>query len=262
MDLDKLNSLTKYPSIPTYHALREKGRIAADAQPQVSFCDEQALTTEDEQDLIITEKVDGCGGRIIVLPDGDWLIGSREELLTARGDRIPNSVLRIVEALQPLANFVCEGFVRFVLETTAVVVFAEVYGGSVTKNSKQYTQTKQLGYRVFDIAYVPLEMLDKDRAEIASWRDHGGQRFVDEVALIRYATTLNFALTPRWAASTLPPNRPTDVATWLYQFRYSQCVLDTGMEGAAEGVVVRTPTRSKIAKIRFDDYKRIAEPWR
>jgi len=244
-DLDKLNSLTKYPSIPTYHALGEKGRIAADAQPQVLFCD--------EQDLVITEKVDGCGGRVIVLPDRDWLIGSREELLTARGDRIPNSVLRIVEALQPLANIVCEGFT---LKTTAVVMFAEVYGGSVTKNSKQYTQTKQLGYRVFDIAYVPLAMLDKDRAEIASWRDHGGQRFVDEAALIRHATTFNFALTPRWVASTVPPDRPTDVATWLYQFRYSQCVLDTGMEGAAEGVVVRTPTRSKIAKIRFDDYKR------
>ena len=32
--------------------------------------------------------------------------------------------------------------------------------------------------------------------------------------------------------------------------------LDAGGVGRAEGVVVRTPDRSKIAKIRFEDYER------
>jgi hypothetical protein len=65
--------MTKYPSIPTYHTLGEKGTLLEET---VSF----------EGEVILTEKVDGTNARIILLPDGSFILGSREELLYASLD--------------------------------------------------------------------------------------------------------------------------------------------------------------------------------
>ena len=54
-DLRKLNSATKYPSIPTYHALGERGMLL----------DEHA--SFDGQSILATEKVDGTNSRTIRL---------------------------------------------------------------------------------------------------------------------------------------------------------------------------------------------------
>ena len=72
MDLDCLNSATKYPSILTYHGLGERGRLT-----------EEVATFPDM--AILTEKVDGTNGRIILPPGDDYFIGSREELLYDSG---------------------------------------------------------------------------------------------------------------------------------------------------------------------------------
>ncbi len=69
-DLNKLNSMTKYPSIPTYHALGDKGALL---EQTVSF----------DGEIILTEKIDGTNSRIVLLPDGNFVLGSREELLFA-----------------------------------------------------------------------------------------------------------------------------------------------------------------------------------
>ena len=93
LDLRKLNSATKYPSIPTYHSLGERGRL-------LDQCIDLA-----EQDLVATEKVDGTNSRIIILPDGMYLIGSREELLHAKGDLIHNPAQGIVTPKTGLADY-------------------------------------------------------------------------------------------------------------------------------------------------------------
>lgn len=93
-DLNKLNSMTKYPSIPTYHALGDKGTLL-----------EQIVTFNvDDGEVILTEKVDGTNSRIILLPDGNFVLGSREELLFAKGDLIGNPALGIVDALKNIAD--------------------------------------------------------------------------------------------------------------------------------------------------------------
>ena len=79
-DLNKLNSMTKYPSIPTYHTLGDKGTLL---EQTVSF----------EGKVVLTEKVDGTNSRIILLPDVNFVLGSREELLFAKGDLIGNPAL-------------------------------------------------------------------------------------------------------------------------------------------------------------------------
>jgi hypothetical protein len=57
VDLDKLNSMTKYPSILTYHALGDKGVLQETVQ--IPF----------EGRIIGTEKVDGTNARLIFCLD-------------------------------------------------------------------------------------------------------------------------------------------------------------------------------------------------
>jgi len=249
LDFGALNSATKYPSIPTYHALGERGRLTPDVQ--VDFGDEP---------VVVTEKINGTSGRIITLPDGDWFIGSREELLTARGDRVPNTGLRIVEALCRLAENL--GHAAWERGGASVgVYFLEVYGHGTTRSSasRQYAAGTQVGCRLFDLAVVDRRWLDEPREKIAAARERVDgtlQEYADESDLVRLE--LEIARVP--VLSGTPASPPCGVAEtyeWLGQFRTSLAALSPrGAGRRSEGVVVRTRDRSKIAKIRFEDYER------
>lgn len=240
-DLDVLNSATKYPSIPTYHALGERGTLV-----------EQA--TAFTGDVLLTEKVDGTNSRIVRIPGGDWFIGSREELLTARGDRVHNPALGIVEALRGLA----EGLK--VEDSGQIAVFyLETYGGRIGGQARQYSGEGRVGYRMFDLAYVDPGILGWDRARISAWRENGGQRFADEEALGAAASAAGIELTPRLArlpAGSLPTTLE-QTHTWLSETLPATLVgLDAAALGRAEGIVLRTTDRAVIAKARFQDYER------
>jgi len=250
VDLARLNSATKYPSIPTYHALGERGRLTPDVQ--VDFAGEP---------VVITEKINGTSGRIITLPDGDWFIGSREELLTARGDRVPNPVLRIVETLHQLAESLGHVAWEQVPNRHMIgIYFFEVYGHGTTMSSanRQYAAGTQVGCRLFDLAVVDLRWLDVPREKIAAARDRVDgtlQAYADEsyLALLE----LEIARVPVLSnTSEPPPHGVTETYEWLQQFRLSLAKLSSDAGGCSEGVVVRTRDRSKIAKIRFEDYER------
>lgn len=253
INLEALNSATKYPSIQTYHALGERGSLT-----------EQV--TGFHGDVVLSEKIDGSNSRIIRLPDGDWLIGSREELLTARGDRVWNPALGIVAALRELAEGLKIGGV--VAEDDGdgdggyqgiMVFFLETYGAKIGGQAKQYTGTGRVGYRMFDLALIPLDVLDRDRGEIAAWREGGGQPFASESVLQRVAGAAGIELTPRLAtipADTLPTSL-ADTHAWLTgTLPATLAGLDAAAGGRAEGIVLRTADRGVIAKARFQDYER------
>jgi hypothetical protein len=242
INLAALNSATKYPSILTYHGLGEKGRLTDDR-----LFDAPA-------DLIVTEKIDGTNTRLIFMPDGYYLIGSREHLLYARGDLIGNPALDIVESIKPMM----EGFNAHVDrgDGHVHVAFLETYGGKTTAAAHNYTGSRAFGHRLFDFCTVPLDRLDANLEEIAIWREHGGQNFYAEAELNAIADRLSVKLTDRLTAKPLPENHP-DTLAWLEAvLPRTQAALDDAAGGIPEGVVVRTPDRSKIAKIRFEDYRR------
>lgn len=242
-DLAALNSAMKYPSIETYHGLDPaNGRLIED----------QAVTFEGL--VILTEKVDGTNGRVIVMPDGDWFIGSREELLHARGDRIENPALGIVPALLPLAP---------TLESSPDCVrayFLEVYGHKIGGAAKQYTTAGLTGFRLFDIAEAPPETLVMPREQISSWREHGGQHFLREQELEKLgAAHGGLPRVPRLGAVPGPvlPQSLAGMREFLEEHAPSTRVaLDEGARGAAEGIVLRSADRGVIAKARFQDYER------
>ncbi|GIG86809.1 RNA ligase family protein [Plantactinospora endophytica] len=242
-NLTAVNSLTKYPSIPTYHSLdpRDGGLL----DETVPFAGQ----------VLLTEKVDGTNGRIVSLPDGSYLIGSREELLYARGDLIGNPALGIVAALRPIA----ERLPR--VDRDAVVVhYLEVYGGKVTAASKHYTGNRTVGARLFDVAVLDdyAELLDQPVERISHWREAAGQRFLAEPELLARADAAGLPTVPRLDAVDAA-ELPTDLdkthqllGEYLPQTRVA---LD-GTPGRAEGIVLRSVDRSAIAKARFQDYER------
>lgn len=242
----RLNSMTKYPSILTYHSLGEKGKLTEHVQIQF----------EDDDDLLVTEKVDGTNARIIFLPEDDFIIGSREDILHAKGDRIWVPTLGIVSTLREIADSGSSKLDNF------VVLYGEVFGG-ITEHSKNYTAHRKSGFRVFDVVTIPRHEADEmilnwDRLKIASWRDNGGQSFGDEDMIQFTAVALSQKPTPRLMAikGKELPKTLKGVNDWLQQFAKTKCGLDDGARAKSEGVVVRTRDRSKIAKIRFEDYER------
>ncbi|MEM8533087.1 MAG: RNA ligase family protein [Chloroflexota bacterium] len=204
-----------------------------------------------------TEKVDGTNARIIFLPDGNFILGSREELLFAKGDLIGNPALGIVDALKDKA----EAMGLSIVEHEIVTFYCEVYGGKVTAASKQYTGERKVGFRLFDIGRIEHydAILRQGPEQISSWREHGGQSFVNEETLVASAKEHGFEQTPRIvqiSATQLPTGIEETLQFLSTAIATSQCVLDGSAGGEPEGLVIRTADRSQIAKLRFQDYRR------
>lgn len=243
-NLKELNSLTKYPSIPTYHMLDPRNG---------GLLDETVAFTGN---VIGTEKVDGTNARIIVPPDGNFLIGSREELLYAKGDLIGNPSLGIVENLKNVAAKLPAddmGALR--------VYYLELYGGRIGGQAKQYSTQGSVGWRLFDIASIdePEDKLAWPRHLISEWRDGGGQDFADEMLLQLSVSMTSIELTPRLfevPAGDLPTSIDDTYAMLGGRLPFTWVALDDSGKGAAEGIVLRTEDRSVIAKARFQDYER------
>lgn len=253
VNLRALNSLTKYPSIPTYHALDPRNGRLTDGGEHEMFIG----------DVIGTEKVDGTNARIILLPpdDGGYLLGSRENLLYASGDLIGDPSQGIVEYLRPVADYLpsYDGFDG----DTAFVYYLELYGGKIGGQAKQYSTQGAIGWRLFDVATIDnlSDKLTWPRERIAAWRDGGHQDFASEDVLTEDAKQAGLELTPRLFtldASDVPTSI-ADMHAFLGDHLPSTLVaLDGSGKGAAEGIVLRTRDRSVIAKARFQDYERTA----
>lgn len=251
-DLRKLNSATKYPSIPTYHQRDPENGNLLDAS--VPF----------EGKVLATEKIDGTNTRIIVLPGGSFILGSREELLYARGDLIGNSTRGIVEALKTQAENVVQVMGEDLrVQDCALVFYCELYGGRITKASKQYTGIRKVGFRLFDVAEIRYieKHLDHSIEVIAAERERGGQYFLAEAELMNVAKRFKFDLVTVVTVvdeADLPHTVEEgnqflkETFTGLTTF----CALDNGAKGTPEGLVLRTSDRKSIAKLRFQDYHR------
>lgn len=242
VDLRKVNSLTKYPSMPTHHALDPKNGGLLE-EPTVY-----------EGPVIGTEKVDGTNGRVILLPSGDWLIGSREDLLTAGGDIVHNPALGIVDALRDVAEQAtvigAGGFDEI------LVLYLEVYGSKQFPAWKHYG-SGQAAYRLFDIASIPADMLSWEIERIASWRQHDGQDFASESVLVDLAKLVGADLTPRlfvMDGGALPTG--IEGMREFMEAHRTTSVATSGEPGLNEGIVLRSADRRVISKARFQDYDR------
>lgn len=247
--LEKLNSLTQYPSIPTYHAMGDRGRLTDEVQ--VDFSNEPVV--------LVTEKIDGTNARVVFCEEGHRtriLVGSRTEWLTSIGDLIANPAMGIVDAT---TAFCVDILMRQrAMPHYLTVVYGEAYGGNIGKHAQRYAPRDRLAFCVFDAWAMMLTdvetMLALERAEIAAWRDAGKQPFGrGREHLGAFGVPLTPGLRPE-----APPTGLRESLEWLKAVcpDVSYARLADDVTGRPEGVVVRTPDRSKIAKLRFEDYER------
>lgn len=253
--LRKLNSITKYPSILTYHNLGPKGSLVDSLVDGTGF---------DNRPVYITEKIDGTNSRVIFSTDSkgsveDYIIGSREDFLFAKNDRIVNPALGIVKNMKPIADTICllnEGTLK---PNSIYCLYGETYGGKIN-GAKQYTSYGNSSIRIFDLWILEHnqveELLNMEVEQISSWREHSGQPFVDVNTLQDFCDKFLLNTVPyiKTVNGNDIPERLQDVWNWMQVFSKSTACIDNGGLGNSEGIVIRYADRSLIRKIRFEDY--------
>jgi len=251
MDYDKLNSMTKYPEIKTYHKMGDKGRLQS----------ELSINLDPDKLYHVSEKVDGTNTRKIFIRsyDCDYVIGSREELLYAKGDRIINPSLDIVGNSLKDCERISTGVPKHVPKGICTV-FSELYGGKLPA-TKQYTDSKAYAFRVFDVMYIdPIQyitLLKMQREKIANWRDNGGQSFFNTDERSEFCKSFNLEKVP-FCGNIYGREIPTDIKE-TYEFMHEFKTTKAGINcegGRAEGIVIRSDDRKEIVKLRFEDYER------
>lgn len=255
--LQKINTMTKYPSILTYHNLGPRGSLVDSLVEDTHF---------DEREVYITEKIDGTNSRAVMFTDEtgtvvDYLIGSREDLLYAMGDRVVIDTMGIVAEMKQIADTIKllgEGKLE---PNSMYCVYGETYGGKINAH-KQYSGHNAFGLRLFDMFIMPndkvSEMLDNDITIISSWREHAGQPFKTVEYLADFCAHYYLDRVP-YIKRIYGNEIPTDlqgVWDWMQEFKTSIAKIDGDGVGNSEGVVVRYNDRSLIRKIRFEDYQR------
>lgn len=240
--------MTKYPSILTYHEMGNKGSLNSTLTGDGSF--------KRDTGYYVTEKIDGTNSRIIVCGD-DFILGSREHLLYARGDRFGDPAQHIVETVKSYAEII----INKIKDASGLYVFyGETYGGNITAASREYTKDQTYSFRLFDFISIPFknleDILKKPVQELSCWRegDHGYFGSVDD--LKKMAEDIGIPRVPPLAVvpGNEIPDDPPDTYQWLQQYRKTEAGINA--EGNAEGVVIRTRDRSIIRKLRFEDYER------
>ena len=265
--LDKLNTMTKYPSILTYHETAERGTLAQNTYENKDF--------SGYEKVYVTEKIDGTNSRMVFTTNEegaveDYILGSREDFLYACGDRIINPALGIVNTLEkhliPKFSMIKYTIGHEILKPNYFyIIYGETYGGKIN-NAKHYTNHQNYFFRAFDLVAMPIEeakgFLSMKLEDISSWREHGGQPFVPVSDFIEFCDTFQIVRVPY----ILTMNgkdiglTPQNVFTWMSDFVKSVAAIDEDYDGLgkSEGVVVRTEKRELIRKFRFEDYQKTA----
>jgi len=241
---DKINALTKYPSILTLHKFGERGRFS-----------NEITTNIDGETLYASEKIDGTNVRIICYGN-DFLVGSRNNILHYSNDFYWDESMGIVDQFYKMH--------MPILKTEKLtIIFGELFGGKITANSKDYGKEAH-GYRVFDVAVIDgLDILEAPISEISNWRESPlnssindtlryGQGFVDLDTLKSY----NFELVPQIEFELEGYEHQSVLDALERYISKTNVALTDNAKGGTEGVILRNHDRTKIVKLRFDDYRR------
>jgi len=255
-DFNILNHITKYPSIKTYHKIRN-GRL------------EEQLTDNERfynsADIYITEKIDGSNFRIIIDDSGDYIIGNRNTFLYAKGDRIKsNEYSVILNNINLYTNFASDMF-KYNPPAKFFIIYGELFGG---KGNKIYSKTQQTDFRVFDIQRITslewnhLSSSLTNINAVINWRESSVNfdRWFSVNQLSYVCNTYNIKQVP---SIKVKDNKfmCTSIKDTYKELKNiittTNASIDNDYAGLrAEGIVVRTGNRSLIRKIRYEDYEK------
>lgn len=269
LTLKLLNSLTKYPSIEAFHT------FSKDSRPKLT----NVLTSSGEalqgKEVYVTEKIDGTNVRLIfingetnfkpLISDWDWFIGSRENLLMAQGDRIPDPQMGIAEFMRDTPLVVLE-HLSFLNNFFLFVVYGELYGGDINA-AGNYTKAKQRHFRIFDIRIWLKKDIEKSlyfsSEQISIKRDNNTlpgnwltvPELTDWTKSAGFENVVTLSNVVRMPMNLVVENSLAFLDTFFAE-RKTKSVIDE-VPGRAEGIVVRTLDRFAIAKLKFEDYEKL-----
>ena len=260
--LDKINSLTEYPSILTYHKLGDKGSLLNELYEENRFGKNELLE--------VTEKIDGTNMRLILTND-DYMVATRSNIVYAKNDRICNE--KAVKPVLDTCDYLINSFSNDKLSDVILVVFGEVYGYNICDGTKVYCSDPNpdsMKFRVFDVRAFPCSeienILDKDIEEISKFKNYSNKYWLDYYELDEFCNQYNLERTPilfRINEIILPTDFDKTYE-WMQQFKNSNSIIGIPIDdkqynpkfGKAEGIVIRNKDRSVISKLRFEDYER------
>lgn len=284
--LSIIDSATKYPSIDTLHVLDERHRATAELTDiGALFADQDpaAFTASEKIDgmnvrFVIERRVHPCGGvhvphAFAVNVSSDWVIGARDTLVTARGDRIPNPVDGVAEYFRPLARRLHDECTSTSVvltphlphDVTLIVVAVEFFGGKIGRAARKYAQEGTVGFRVFDVRMAGFDaheaIMRMPIPEIAARRDRGTLpgRWLTNAERDAFCARFDLPTVPAVALPGPIPSKPEDTLTWLHATigTSTRAAVGDHPPRTPEGVVIRTPDRSRIVKIRLEEYERM-----
>lgn len=245
----KINTLTKYPSILTLHSFGERGILT-----------DKFTTDITNEKIFATEKIDGTNVRIICLGE-EFLIGSREVILHYSKDFYWDESLDIVNQFYELR-------LPTVQSDTLTVIYGELYGGR-TSMAKNYGKEKY-GFRVFDIAKIPdLSILEQPIERISAWRESSLNSSIDETLRYGQSFLTRTQLQEHSTLYDIVPDVPFELGDMTHQTileNMNKSIPQTlvGLTVTAlnkpEGLVLRNENRTKIVKLRFEDYEKTLKP--
>ncbi len=249
----KLNSITKYPSILTYHKL-EKGLLKDEVLTYpITELSEDMLNMEVEG----TEKVHGTNVRILI-KGSDFIIGSREDLLYSKGDRVVNKELGICDFMLGVATELTDKF--NLSNDEMIVLYGEFYGATVGVWGKNYSEQGVSGFRLFDMFKLSEDdlnnLMNKSPEQIALWRARGGQPYSSIDKLKEFTEKYNLHKTPVLFSCKLKDLHTSLDGMYNFIKEYEKTKVGFDVDGKSEGIVVRSIDRGYIVKIRFEDYER------
>lgn len=255
---DRINSLTKYPSILTYHKTDGRGGLLP-----------EFTTDMNGERLYATEKIDGCNVRLVFYK-GEYLIGSRDTILHFEKDLYYETDLDIVDTMKKMDIKLMGHRVNGDMRDVMFVVYGEFYGGKTTSVSKNYGR-ESLGFRVFDAMYVqhPWSILAKPIEQISMWREREtesgiiyGQRFLNVTELADMCMGAGLKMVPVVPFEFRGTTHQEVVNAMREALPETLAALTPSALKRPEGIVLRTFDRSKIVKLRFEDYERTLDPRR
>ncbi len=247
---EKINTLTKYPSILTLHKLGKKNIL------------QNELTTPiDGEKMYATEKIDGTSIRLLFYGN-ERIVGTRDNLFVYENSdfvNIPKEFFSCVEYVRPFYEK-SKWNKRFETDKLTVL-FGELYGSNIGQGAKNYGVEKT-GFRLFDVAvYNDLSVLDLERDKISKWREREtengiiyGQNFLKRSEMESQFADFEFVPLVEFDLGDMSHKVVLDN---LKKFiPNTNVALSENALRKSEGVVLRNESRSKIVKVRFEDYER------
>lgn len=258
----KLDSITKYPSILTYHAMLDAKRLKEEVQVDFSQCEH----------LYATEKADGQNMRVVTVPQFGTFLGTRDELV-CMFDPLRDPIGEPRHKNDPIHEFkkliVNNHVARTKFHDSVYTVpcltvwYFEMFGGRIGPH-KHYTSNNDIDWRVLDQCQIEdhESLMAKPPEWLSGWRNHGGQKFLNIRDFHDAADSFN--LEPIRNHVHIINGDVSRLATLVGAYYVLQDIaggrsaftMDLDASGVIEGIVLRNFDRTKIAKLRFEDYER------